>query len=350
MRLFSITSEEVFKEYVETEFQVEYQESVLEDWLENNPHSIIEDGNLLIIGRQVTTNLNSFIDLLAIDKQGNIAVIELKRDRTPRDTLAQALEYASFAQRLDYEQLEDIFRTYIDDESANLAQYHRDYFELAADEAAVFNKDQRIVIVGQKVTPGIRQTATFLRQKGVLVTCVEFTLFEREDGVRLLSSDIVVGKEPAKLSRISSSSLPQTSEKQFMESLDEYGKPVFEKLLRFAKTNAFPIHWGTKGFSLNVDLAGTHVAFCFGYPPHCVFRQSVYTALVGRGGLLSKVDVSENVAQELSSTAQETGLFQAAGRELKCVIDRALAEEEIDLLISWYEKTANIIRKHGLRE
>jgi hypothetical protein len=350
MRLFGITSEEAFKEYVETEFQAEYRESILEDWLENNPHSIIEDGNLLIIGRQVTTNVGSFVDLLAVDRQGDVAVIELKRDRTPRDTLAQALEYASFVERLDYEQLEDIFRTYIDDASANLAQYHRDYFELATDEAAVFNKDQRMVIIGQRVTPEIRQMSTFLRQKGVRVTCVEFTLFETEDGLRLLSSDIVVGKEPAKLSRISSSSLPQTSEKQFMESLDKYGRPVFEKLLGFAKTNAFPIHWGTKGFSLNIDLDGTHVAFCFGYPPHCVFRQSVYTALVGRGGLLSKVNVSEDVAQGLLSAAQETGLFQPAGRELKCIVDHALTEEEIDLLISWCEKTANIIKKHGLRE
>jgi len=350
MKLFGITSEETFREYVETEFQAKYRESILEDWLENNPHSIIEDGNLLIIGRQVTTNVGSFVDLLAVDKQGDIAVVELKRDRTPRDTLAQALEYASFVERLDYEQLEDIFRTYIDDESANLAQYHRDYFELATDEAAVFNKDQRIVIIGQRVTPEIRQTSTFLRKKGVRVTCVEFTLFETEEGLRLLSSDIVVGKEPAKLSRISSGSLPRITERQFIESLDEYGKPVFEKLLGVARTNAFPVHWGTKGFSLNVDLDGTHVAVCFGYPPHCVFRQSIYTALVGRGGLLSKVDASEAVAQELLSAAQETGLFQAAGRELKCIIDRALAEEEIDLLISWCEKTASIIKKHGLRE
>lgn len=288
--------------------------------------------------------------MLAVDKQGDIVVIELKRDRTPRDTLAQALEYASFVERLDYEQLEEIFCTYIDDESANLAQYHHDYFELDTDEAAVFNKDQRIVIIGQRITPEIRQTSAFLRTKGVRVTCVEFTFFKTEEGVRLLSSDIVVGKEPAQLSRISSGSLPQTSEKQFIESLDEYGKPVFEKLLEFARANAFPIHWGTKGFSINVNLNGTHVVICFGYPPHCVFKQSVYTALLGRGGLLSKVDASEAIAQELLSAAQETGLFQPAGRELKCIIDRAFTGEEINRLISWCERTASTIKKYGLRE
>ena len=160
MKLFGITTEDKFEEYVETDFQTEHRESVLENWLENNPDSIVEDGNLLIIGRQVTTNLGSFIDLLAVDRQGDVAIIELKRDRTPRDTLAQALEYASFAEQLDYEQLEDVFRTYTDDQSMNLAQYHRDYFELEVDEAPVFNKDQRIVIMGQRITPEIRQTST----------------------------------------------------------------------------------------------------------------------------------------------------------------------------------------------
>jgi hypothetical protein len=349
MRLFGIT-EETFKEYIEREFQVEYRESVLENWLENNPHSIIEDGNLLVVGRQVTTNVGSFVDLLAVDKQGDVAVIELKRDRTPRETLAQALEYASFAERLDYEQLEEIFRTYMGDESANLAQYHREYFELATDEASVFNKDQRIVIVGQKITPEIRQTSAFLRQKGVRVTCVEFTLFETEDGLRLLSSDIVVGMELGKPSHISSSSLPLTSEKQFIESLDEYGRPVFEKLLNFAKAGAFPIHWGTKGFSLNVDLDGTHAAFCYGYPPHCVFKQSVYTALVGGGGLIKKINVSEDIVQGLLADTQETGLFQPAGREFKCIIDHAFSEQEVNQLLSWCEKMTNIIKEHGLRE
>jgi hypothetical protein len=349
MKLFGITTEDEFEEYVETDFQIEHRESVLENWLENNPDSIVEDGNLLIIGRQVTTNLGSFIDLLAVDRQGDVAIIELKRDRTPRDTLAQAIEYASFAEQLDYEQLEDIFRTYTDDQSMNLAQYHRDYFELAADEAAVFNKDQRIVIMGQRISPEIRQTSLFLRQKGIRATCVEFTFFETDDKRRLLSSDIVVGKEPIGGGHVSSSSLPKTNEKQFVESLDQYGKPTFLRFLEFAKSNSFPIHWGTKGFSMNVDLDGTHVAFCYGYPPHCVFRQSLYTALAGQGGLRNKVDVPEEIAQSLFASANDTGLFQSAGRELKCIIDHSFSQDEIDTLISWYKGVTEVIKKYGLK-
>lgn len=349
MKIYSITSDDKFKEYAEFGFQDEHQEAVLETWLENNPENIIENGNLLIIGRQVTTNLGSFIDLLAIDRQGDLVVIELKRDRTPRETLAQALEYASFVEKLGYEPLDEIFRNYSGDEALNLAQYHREYFGLVSDEAVVFNNDQRIVIVGQKITPEIRQTSTFLRNKGVRVTCLEFTFFKADGGLRLLSTSIVVGNESANISKVSSGSLPVISESSFFNSLDANGKSVFEKLLAWAKSNSFPIHWGVKGFSLNVNLSGTHVAFCFGYLPKSVYQQSIYSVLVRRGGLSSKTDISEQELQALITEAQNTGLFQPAGRELKCLINRKFSEKEIDSLIMWLTNVTKEIEKHGLK-
>lgn len=349
MKIYSITPENKFKEYAEIGFQDEHQEAVLETWLENNPERIIENGSLLIVGRQVTTNLGSFIDLLAIDRQGDLVVIELKRTRTPRETLAQALEYASFVQKLGYEQLDEIFRNYAGDEALNLAQYHREYFSLVSDEAVVFNNDQRIVIVGQKITPEIRQTSTFLREKGVRVTCLEFTFFKADGGLRLLSTSIVVGSESANISKVTSGSLPIISEGTFFNSLDPNGKFMFEKLLTWAKSNSFPIHWGTKGFSLNVNLSGTHVAFCFGYPPKSVYQQSIYSALVGRGGLLSKIDIPEQELQALFTEAQNTGLFQPAGRELKCLINRKFSEKQIELLFSWLTNVTQEIKKHGLK-
>ncbi len=349
MKLYGISSESKFREYVQIDFQVEHREVLLEDWLENNPDDIVENGQLLIIGRQVTTNLGSFIDLLAIDRQGDVVVIELKRDRTPRETIAQALEYASFIEKLGYEQLEDILRSYTGDESVNLAQYHREYFALSSDEASVFNHDQRIVIVGQTITPEIRQTSTFLRNKGIRVTCLEFTFFKSNDGQRLLSTDIVIGKEPAAIKKISTRSLPIISKDEFIESLDQFGKPVFERVLEFAEENAYPIHWGTKGFSLNVDIKGMHVAVCFGYPPHAVFKQSIYTALIGRGGLLSKVDVSEDIAIALGNEAQATGLFQPAGREFKCLINQEFSSEDTEKLLKWLLKSIDTVKEHGLK-
>jgi hypothetical protein len=350
MRVYGVESNGKFREYVPTPFQVEHEEAVLEDWLEENPDGILEDGKLLIIGRQVNTNLGTTIDLLALDRAGDVVVVELKRDRTPRETLAQALEYTSFAERLDTDQLEEILRSYLNDESLVLAEYHREYFGLAPDDAVAFNKDQRIVIVGQHITSEIRQTASFLRGKGIRVTCVEFSFFQSNGGTKLLSQEIVVGNEPPKPERVSSGSLPVVSHEEFIRALDQNGKAVFENMLAFAQARGMPVHWGTRGFSLNADIDGTHVAIFFCYPPASVYRQSIYTTLMGRGGISMKTAVPEDEVERLWSKAQATGLFRPAGHELRCSIDRAFTESEVGEILSWCEEVAGAIARYGLKE
>ena len=350
MRVFEVQSEGQFKEYVQKPFELEHQEAVLEDWLEANPDGIVEDGRILIIGRQVVTNLGGFIDLIGLTREGDVVVVELKRDRTPRDTVAQALEYVSFAELLDTVQLEGILRAYLNDDSLSLAEHHREYFELGPDEAVAFNKDQRIVIVGQRVTPQIRQTALFLRSKGVRVTCVEFTFFESSSGTRLLSQGIVVGREAGRPTHVASGSLARITEDEFLSSADENGRVVFEQLLELAKNESMPIHWGTKGFSLNVDVEGTHVAICYVYPPDSVYKQTIRTALRDVGGVERKTAVPDETIQMLLRQAEATGLFSPAGNNLKCHIDRKLTNAEVESLLSWCSSVKQAILEHGLKQ
>ncbi|WKU21118.1 endonuclease NucS [Priestia megaterium] len=70
--------------------------------------SILSD-DLLLIGRQIKTDYGKFIDMLAVDQEGNLSIIELKRNRTPREVVAQALDYASWVQTLSYDQILDVF-------------------------------------------------------------------------------------------------------------------------------------------------------------------------------------------------------------------------------------------------
>ena len=71
----------------------------------------IVDPQLMVIGREVTTP-GGRIDVLAIDQNGNLAVVELKRDRTPREVVAQILDYASWVQDLTTLQIQDTFADY----------------------------------------------------------------------------------------------------------------------------------------------------------------------------------------------------------------------------------------------
>jgi RecB family endonuclease NucS len=69
-------------------------ESLLEEQIMQDVSILNRDW--LLIGRQVRTGFDKLIDLLAVDANGTVIVIELKRDKTPRDVVAQAIDYASW--------------------------------------------------------------------------------------------------------------------------------------------------------------------------------------------------------------------------------------------------------------
>ncbi len=285
-----------------------------------------------------------------MDRTGRVVVVELKRDRTPRDVVAQALEYAAFAERLDVDALEGILRLYERDESLGLVERHRECFELDEGEAVAFNKDQRIVIIGQRISPEIRQTASFLGSKGIGVICIEFTFFEAQEGGRLLSQEVVVGTQEAKVASLESGSLPVISETGFLDSCDEHGRAIFSRLLDWARGKSLSIHWGSRGFSFGVNIDENRVVVGYVYPPGSVFKQTFYTALRGRGGIDKKTAVPAEEIDSLQKKAEATGLFVPAGRDLKCRVDRPLAVDEMDALVAWCESVAQAIHKHGLKE
>ena len=68
MRVYSVGDDDRFTEYERLPFEADHVESELERWLETNPDGILEDGPLLIVGRQVPTGLGRSIDLLGIDR------------------------------------------------------------------------------------------------------------------------------------------------------------------------------------------------------------------------------------------------------------------------------------------
>jgi hypothetical protein len=335
MRVYAVNATGEFVEYKEEAFGGQHTEKTMEDWLEGNPDAILEDGGLLVIGRQVTTNLGGSIDLLAVDRQGDVAVIELKRDRTPRETLAQALEYASFAAQLDYDQLEGVYQDYTGEEGASLADVHRRQFELGEDEAVSFNKDQRIVIVGNEIVPAIRQTSVYLRRRGLRVTCLEFSYFASGPGQRLLSIDVAVGEEPTGSGPIATRRLPPTTQERFLSECDEAGKAIFAPLLRMADESGLPIHWGSRGFSLNVDHDGDHISLCLGFPAQKKRNQTVQSLAITFREMEHQLGDVDELIDAFRPRFTETGLFQDYGsfRDVRYRVEARPAAEQVKTIV-----------------
>ena len=87
-------------------------ESRLQEWLARDIS--ILDPALLVIGREVDTDFGGFIDILCIDAAGDIVIVELKRDRTPREVTAQTLDYAAWVVGLSNDRVTSIADSHLD--------------------------------------------------------------------------------------------------------------------------------------------------------------------------------------------------------------------------------------------
>lgn len=164
-------------------------ESQLESYVESDPSMLGE--RLLVLGRQVPTLHGGFIDLLAVDAEGVVHVIELKRNKTPRDVTAQTIDYASWVSTLGRAEIVDIFETYKPGEAFEAA-FAAEFGEAPPDE---INESQVLTIVAATVDAATERIVRFLNEDfGVPLNVVFFRHFE-DNGVSYLARTWLVDQE-----------------------------------------------------------------------------------------------------------------------------------------------------------
>ncbi|UGT58795.1 hypothetical protein [Nocardia asteroides] len=144
-------------------------EDRLEEILENRT-DILGSGALLLIGRQVVTDFGKRVDLLAMDGQGDLHVIELKKDKTPRDVVAQALEYGFWVQALSYDAIRDLYAKHHQGQDFDSA--FTDHFE--ADVPETLNSGHHLVIVATGMDTSTAQIVEYVRGYGVPINVLFF--------------------------------------------------------------------------------------------------------------------------------------------------------------------------------
>ena len=74
----------------------------IQEWVAKDPSILEYDSELLIIQKEFDgfEDTNRRLDLLALDSNGNLVIIENKRDDTGTDVTWQAINYASFCSTL----------------------------------------------------------------------------------------------------------------------------------------------------------------------------------------------------------------------------------------------------------
>ena len=147
-------------------------EQLLEDMIVAAPEIISSDW--LLIGRQERTTHGGRIDLLAIAPDGALVLIEIKRDRTSREVVAQALDYASWVETLQPDEIAGIYGRFAVGRS--LAKDFSERFGHPLEEEQL-NYNHEVVIVAASLDADSQRIVEYLASRDIQINVVSFQVF-----------------------------------------------------------------------------------------------------------------------------------------------------------------------------
>lgn len=176
----------------------------LQEWLANHPQALTQDDGdeLLIIQKEFDgfDDTRERLDLLAIDKQGNLVIIENKLDDSGRDVVWQALKYASYCANLKKQQVVEIFQRYLDEQARQEGKEPENAQSLLLEflgaedlQSVQINtlKSQRLILVAAKYRKEVTNTVLWLSQFGIDCRCFKVTLYQTGDELFLNVEQII---------------------------------------------------------------------------------------------------------------------------------------------------------------
>lgn len=153
----------------------------LQEWLAKKPDALGED--LLIIQKEFDGffDTSERLDLLALDKQGNLVIVENKLDDSGKNVTWQALKYAAYCSTLSKNQIKDIFQQYLEKSGSNeqaedkLTEFfdNMDYEEIALNKG----QTQRVILVARSFRKEVTSTVLWLMNYKLRVQCFKVTPF-----------------------------------------------------------------------------------------------------------------------------------------------------------------------------
>lgn len=174
----------------------------LQEWIVSNPECLGEP--LLIIQKEFSgfDNTSERLDLLALDKNGNLVIIENKTDSSGKDVVWQSVKYASYCSRLTDEKIINIYAEYLrryygqnyDDYIATAKQKINEFLGDGNEEEVSLNPNetsQRIILVAAEFRQEVTSAVLWLMNFGINIRCIKCQLFKFNDDFFLDTQQII---------------------------------------------------------------------------------------------------------------------------------------------------------------
>jgi Domain of unknown function (DUF4268) len=255
----------------------------LQEWLAHQPNALDEE--LLIIQKEFDgfDDTRERLDLLALDKSGNLVIIENKLDDSGRDVVWQALKYASYCNSLTKVDVVEIYQQYLkrygspaDEPAMDAAQQICEFLEAPDLDEVKLNpgNSQRIMLVAANFRKEVTSTALWLLGRGIEIQCFKITPYALNEQLLINIDQIIPPPETKELMiGISAKVAEEKSTEVVLKDRHNVRHAYWEKALEaFQKSpcalynNISPSkdHWlsagsGVSGCSYNLIFAGKEV-------------------------------------------------------------------------------------------
>ena len=198
-------------------------EARLEIWLKEDISILSPD--LLTIGQQVGTAFGKYIDLLCIDSKGDLVIVELKRDKTPREVTAQVLDYGSWVKDLSHEDVVNLANVYLEKSGLNLADAFERKFQSELPE--ILNNAHSMIIVASEIDDSTERIIKYLSDSyGVNINVARFQYFRNNTNQEFLARIFLIQQaevEKKSLDRPKNKREPYLTPRQLEEIADSNG-------------------------------------------------------------------------------------------------------------------------------
>ena len=165
----------------------------IQEWIEGTPQILGED--LLIIGKELILPSGRRLDLLAIDKQGTLVVIELKRDDSGSDVEWQAIKYVSYCSSFSQDEIYKYFAEYLGTDTDDAQVKIEEFINSEPDE---LNEKQRIILVSKEFHSEVISAVLWLREYEIDIECIRLTPHIDQNGTLFINPEVIIPLPEAK--------------------------------------------------------------------------------------------------------------------------------------------------------
>jgi hypothetical protein len=292
----------------------------LQEWLAHEPSALGEE--LLIIQKEFDgfDDTRERLDLLALDKDGNLVIIENKLDDSGRDVVWQALKYASYCASLTKLQIVEVFQQYInryekgsgEDNPVDASTQICEFLDAPDLDEVKLNlgNSQRLMMVAANFRKEVTSTALWLLGQSINIQCFKVTPHAFGEQLFINIDQIIPTPEAKELMiGISAKEAEEKTTEVVRKNRHTVRYAYWEQLLESFQASSCTLYNNISASKDHWLSAGSGVRAC---PYSLIFNQKELRVELW----LSKADAEKNTFLFEHLRGQQESIHKAFGTEL----------------------------------